>query len=257
MSEGNRLSDMDFDEISLVTRPANQLSKVVLYKGDIEMPDSEEVLEDPNHSVTKADSEEYVEEEEEEEEEEVEKTEREAMLEYIDTLEVANDELLAKLEGGPAISKRDELLKSADPAIVQLIKSAEDRASAAEAIAKSERDHRVEREFIAKAAEFENLSVTAEDLGPVLKAAAERLEEDDYTLLNKVLTSANEVIASGETFNEIGRSASFDSEEGMGRIEQVAKTYQATDPSLTREAAISKAVSEDPTLYDSYLKETN
>ena len=32
----NRLTDMEFDEISLVNRPANQLSKVVLFKSDAE-----------------------------------------------------------------------------------------------------------------------------------------------------------------------------------------------------------------------------
>lgn len=32
--KGNRLTDMEFDEVSLVTRPANQLSKVVLFKSD-------------------------------------------------------------------------------------------------------------------------------------------------------------------------------------------------------------------------------
>ncbi|NBO56324.1 MAG: hypothetical protein EBU84_17415, partial [Actinobacteria bacterium] len=37
---GNRLTDMEFDEVSLVTRPANQLSKVVLFKSD------ETILED-------------------------------------------------------------------------------------------------------------------------------------------------------------------------------------------------------------------
>ena len=46
----NRLSDMEFDEVSLVTRPANQLSKVLLFKSDTnaeeEMPEVvEEVIE--------------------------------------------------------------------------------------------------------------------------------------------------------------------------------------------------------------------
>lgn len=36
LTEGNRLSDMAFDEVSLVTRGANQDAKVVLFKGDLE-----------------------------------------------------------------------------------------------------------------------------------------------------------------------------------------------------------------------------
>jgi len=40
--KGNRLTDMEFDEVSLVTRPANQMSKVVLFKSD-ESPTEEQV----------------------------------------------------------------------------------------------------------------------------------------------------------------------------------------------------------------------
>lgn len=180
-----------------------------------------------------------------------------AMLDYIDTLETTNNELLAKVD---ELAQRDaqteeSILKSADPAVVELVKAAEDRAVAAEAIAKAERDHRLEREFVAKAAGYDRLSVSAEDFGPVLKAAAESMDEEHYATLTQVLDAANEVIKQGAAFNEIGALPSFDADSGMGRIEQAAKQYQAEDATLTREAAIAKAVSEDPTLYDAYLKE--
>jgi hypothetical protein len=42
--KGNKLTDMEFDEVSLVTRPANQLSKVVLFKSD--SSNSEEIVPD-------------------------------------------------------------------------------------------------------------------------------------------------------------------------------------------------------------------
>ena len=54
MPHGNRLTDMEFDEISLVTRPANQLSKVVLYKsGDMDMPEAEDEVFDLDDAVDK------------------------------------------------------------------------------------------------------------------------------------------------------------------------------------------------------------
>lgn len=248
---------MEFDEISLVTRPANQLSKVVLFKGDNQMPESEntEVVEDLEDALEKGSDGEAAEEEEEEEEDEVEKQDLTAMLDYIDTLESANDELMAKLDGAEAGSS-EELLKSADPAIVEIVKAAEDRAFAAEAIAKAEQDRRVEQEFIVKAAELGNLPISAESFGPVLKAAAENMTEEQFNALSKVLNAANEVIATGETFNEIGRSQSFDTDSGMGRIESAAKLLQKEDESMTREMAIAKAVTDDPSLYDSYLKES-
>jgi hypothetical protein len=260
MSEGNRLSDMDFDEISLVTRPANQLSKVVLYKGDT-MPEQEEVLEDLEHSVTKGGGMKKPhsmkmedDDDEEDDEDEMIKSEREEMLSYIDTLESANDDLMSKLD---EVSPQEELLKSADPELVAIVKAAEDRAATAEAIAKAERDYRVEREFISKAEGYSNLPVNAQEFGLVLKSAAENLDEKDFEYLAKTFAAADEMIETGATFNEIGQSTSFDAESGMGRIEQMAKNMQAEDPTLSREAAISKAVMEDPTLYDSYLKESN
>ena len=61
--KGNRLTDMEFDEVSLVTRPANQLSKVVLFKSDVSNSEEivaeektvevEEVLEQAEESVEK------------------------------------------------------------------------------------------------------------------------------------------------------------------------------------------------------------
>ena len=54
MPHGNRLTDMEFDEISLVTRPANQLSKVVLYKsGDMDMPEAEDEVFDLDDTLDK------------------------------------------------------------------------------------------------------------------------------------------------------------------------------------------------------------
>ncbi len=45
MTAGNRLTDMEFDEVSLVNRPANQLSKVVLFKSDEEPEDMTDDME--------------------------------------------------------------------------------------------------------------------------------------------------------------------------------------------------------------------
>lgn len=266
---------MEFDEISLVTRPANQLSKVVLYKGDMNMPDTDAEFDtedgiDPD--LTKGGKYKKRDDDDPESEENRIVDEDEALdrlkalkkddaelaslLDYVETLEAANDYLMSKLEEEyEEGSDFDELMKTADPALVEIIKATEERAAMAEEIAKAERDYRVEREFIAKAADYSSLPIHPEEFGPVLKAAAEALTEEQFTALSQVLAASNEAIATGGVFDEIGRSAAFDADSSMGRIEQAAKHLQATDGELSREAAIAKAVTADPTLYDAYLKE--
>jgi hypothetical protein len=283
MPTGNRLTDMEFDEISLVTRPANQLSKVVLYKSgeesmddtEAEFGDTEDLEKDtaPDPSVVDKGHGAYDDDDEEDDEELLEnlktspkkgakmskdaQAEMDSMIEYIEALETANSELMAKMdEAQEEESTEDSILKSADPAVVELIKAAEDRATVAEEIAKAERDHRLEREYIEKASEYASLPVDPTEFGPVLKAAADALDDEVFDHLIKVLTAANEAIRQGSTFDEIGKATTFDADSGIGKVEQIAKALQANEKGLSYEAAVAKAVMDDPTLYDNYLKES-
>ena len=274
MPHGNRLTDMEFDEISLVTRPANQLSKVVLYKsGDMDMPQAEDEVFDLNDTLDKGGYKKRHDDDESETDRIVDEDEAilrlkeskkmkkdaevDSMLEYIEALESANESLMAKLDetGEGSYGDYADILKGADPAVVELFKAAEERAAVAEEIAKAERENRLQREFIEKAATYDNLPVESGTFGIVLKDAAENMDADTYDALTTVLSAANEAIAQGGLMNEIGVTKSFDAESGMGRIEQVASVLQAENADLTREAAIAKAVTDDPSLYDIYNEE--
>ena len=274
MPHGNRLTDMEFDEISLVTRPANQLSKVVLYKsGDMDMPEAEDEVFDLDDTLDKggykkddddeSETDRIVDEDEailrlKESKKKVKKDEEvESMLNYIEALESANETLMAKLDeaGEESFEEYDHILKGADPEIVELFKAAEERAAVAEEIAKAERENRLQREFIEKAATYDSLPVETATFGSVLKDASENMDADTYDALTTVLAAANEAISQGGLMNEIGVSGTFDAESGMGRIEQVASVLRSENPDLTREAAIAKAVTDDPSLYDIYNEE--
>ena len=299
---GNRLSDMEFDEVSLVNRPANQLSKVVLFKSDEEpkmpghygkkrkMMDEEEEVSKPGHygkmkmmdedeeKVSKPDHKMKMKDEvskpghkmKDDEDEETMK-ERMARLramqksdeaidlpgevyDYIEALESANAEMVDELSKmAEFVEGEDELLKSADPAIVEIVKAAEERAEAAEQIAKAERDFRLEREFIAKAAEFDRLPVDAAEFGPVLKAAAEVLTEEQFDAITSVLAAANESVAQGNLFTEVGKATSFANDSSMSQIEKAAaRLREGSD--MTRAESIAKAVEADPSLYTEYLR---
>lgn len=297
----NRLSDMEFDEVSLVTRPANQLSKVLLFKSDTDseeaMPEvAEEEVVESNEEVVEETTDETTEVEkgkmkkmpkmeiEVSEEDDMEEDGEEEMpmkkkgkmkkdetaevevpaevIEYIEALESANEELMASIEKMEAEKQaeqaqvEEEILKSADPRLVEIVKAAEERAAAAEAIAKAERDFRLEREFVAKAAELEALPVKADEFGMLLKSVADVLTEEQYDAIWNVLTAANASIAKSAMFGEVGKSsATSDGDGPMNIIEKAAARLMNDEPNLTKEQAIAKAVAADATLYTQYIRE--
>ena len=309
--KGNRLTDMEFDEVSLVTRPANQMSKVVLFKSDEAISEEEQVNpEDQVEEVEAVVAEEAVveaevadesvekgygmkkkkempafikekmmanEEDEEEEDEEMpmkkgknkmkkgddnDTVEIPAVVyDYIEALESANAELVeevSKLAGSiqkSADAIQEEIFKSADPRMVELVKGLEDRVASAEAIAKAERDHRLEQEFIAKASTLTNLSVKAEEFGAILKGVADRLTDEQYDAIWQVISSANANLSKSGLFAEFGKSSTTDNDGPMSIIEKAAATLRQSNPTMTREQSIAKAVSADTNLYNQYLRD--
>lgn len=293
--KGNRLTDMEFDEVSLVTRPANQLSKVVLFKSDVsnseeivaeektveETVEVEPVLEQAEESVEKGygkmkgmkkkgmpamEDEEEMEEDEEEmpmkkkgkmkkDDDSVEIPSE--VYDYIETLEAANAELVDAIEkmSKEQQDEKDEILKSADPRLVEIVKGLEERASAAETIAKAERDHRLVQEYIAKAGTLNNLPIKAEEFGNVLKNVAEALTEEQFSAIWQVLNAANSNLSKTGLFNELGKSSTPDNDGPLANIEKVATALRQANPLLTREQSIAKAVETDANLYKQYIKE--
>ena len=290
---GNRLTDMEFDEISLVNRPANQLSKVVLFKSDAEaasMTDESVVEEETTiddemtddsidkmgngHSKgkqkrrRKKGAPEII-IDDEEGDVNVTKTgtndiEKDSVdlpsevYEYISALEAANSELTEQVskneEAAQQEAEQEDILKAADPEIVAIVKAAEERAEAAEVIAKAERDFRLEREFISKAQSLDNLSVDADAFGKVLKNAAEALSQEDFDALMSTLEGANSSVEAGAVFAEVGKASSFDNDGPTSALNKAAASLRESDSDLTPEQAIAKAVTEHPSLYEEYLK---
>ena len=269
----NRLTDMEFDEISLVSRPANQLSKVVLYKSDNQETDVSDITKGYGkgskgmHKMPDEDMEEEV--MEDDEEEMMPKGKRVAkgddtdvvdlpseVFEYISALEEANADLQNRVSKAEAMHQEEDtdIMKSADPEIVALVKSFEERATAAEAIAKSERNHRLDREFISKASVLTHLSVDASAFGKVLKSAAELLSSEQYATIWNALEAANTALAESQVFSEVGKSGDFDNESSFSSIDKAANKLLASNPAMTREQAISKSVQENPSLYTEYLR---
>ncbi|MGB9886746.1 MAG: hypothetical protein ACPLRW_07110 [Moorellales bacterium] len=130
------------------------------------------------------------------------------------------------------------------------------KAQELEQVLKAEREERLRKEYVQKAAtEFANLPIKPEEFGLVLKGLAEKAPEE-YAKLEGVLKAANEAIEKGALFAEIGRSGGLVGGSAMAKIEEVAKSLVQKDASMTKEQAIAKALELHPELYTEYLQET-
>lgn len=155
-------------------------------------------------------------------------------------------ELAKSLDAEDDAEQREVLSKAMDA-----VSKASQRADAAEQIAKSERNLRLEREFISKAAEF-NLPVSPAELGPVLKRASESLPLEDVAVIVKCLRSASAQMDASNTnlFGEVGKAYNTNGSI-FDEIEQAANEFSKS--STSREDAFSKALNDNPHLYDEYL----
>lgn len=127
------------------------------------------------------------------------------------------------------------------------------RAEAAEEIAKSERDLRITREFIAKAEkDFPHVGGDANKFGPVLKSMSEKLSKDDYEFLVERLRANDVQLSKSAIFAEMGRGG--EPQAGSPQSELVAKRdeIRKADPSLSKSKAMEIAVRDNPDLAGQY-----
>lgn len=148
-----------------------------------------------------------------------------------------------------AKSVADEDSREAISKAMEAIEKADQRAAAAEEIAKAERDHRLNQEYIAKARSYTGLPMDAKEFGPVLKRMHESdMSEEDIDVLEKALAAGSNTLS--KMFNEIGN---FSAPVMNGDIESIAKSIRETDSGLTKEQAVAKALEENPDLYSDYI----
>ena len=177
--------------------------------------------------------------------------------EVIDALKAAEVDAAVVTEVESAIAKaaEDAKLAKADPETRAAIKKAEERAEAAEKIAKEERDARLDKEYIAKAEKLDHLTIKAEDFGPVLKSAAEKLTKEEYEALESVLKASNEQIEKGALFAEAGAAGSVAAADAFGELQQKAQEIKKAEPKLSDAEALDKAMKDNPDLEAAYLAE--
>jgi hypothetical protein len=251
------VTDIEIDEISLVDKAANQHAMVTIAKRapeEDQMPDlydesgavvDQEALE---HGDIVFDDDgnayEFVEEEEDEqiEDREPEPVGKSAFFDTQPSNGGFAASVMEELSKAYSDEDRDRVLSKAFAQVEEL----EKRQAQFVEIAKAERDLRLTREYVSKAAEY-NLPIAPEELGPVLYRMAESMSYDDCAVIAKCLETAGAIL-----YEEVGFTGGGDNADIMDQVSAIAservevgKAFGSTD--------IVGVLDENPQAYDEYL----
>lgn len=275
-----RLSDMDFDEVSTVDKPANQYSRIVLAKrhqedgmppefdpeeGEYEQPDTifdadgnqiDPADLEPGDQVLDADG--NVWEWPADDDAEAFEPELVGKSAFLDGAGSTPSYTNSVLEGLSAeLSKalddeeRTAVVSKAVQGLVEENAILAKRVGDYEQIAKRERAIRLEREYFAKADSY-GVPIDSTVLGPVLMRMAEALPYADCAVIDKALT------ISGEIYNELGRGGESDVNDPFTQIEEFAagsigKRDGMAD--ISKEQATVAFFESNPDAYNEYRRE--
>jgi len=248
----NKLTNMEIDEISLVDKGANQHAMITIAKRAPEeetMPElynedgnllDENSLED-GQIVYDGDGNAYEFTLEAEEEREPETVGKSAFFETSTQTDTGSftKQVLEELSKAYTDTDRDAVIAKA----LGRVEEIEKRYQQAEEIAKSERDLRLTREYISKAADY-NVPVDPQELGPVLYRMAETMSYEDCAVIAKCLDGAGAMI-----FEERGYIGGGDNTDIMSRVEaEAVEIGKSAAPEN-----VVKVFDQSPESYDEYL----
>jgi hypothetical protein len=258
------LTDMEIDEISTVDKAANQYSRFVIAK---RAPEEDEMPKLYNQEGQPLDEEnldfgdivyddegnayEYVEEESEVQEDEpvpeLANVGKSAFFEQQTTNGPAtgsfSKSVMEELSKAFSDSDRDAVIAKALGRVEEIEQRYEEVAKAAQA----ERDLRLTREYISKAAEY-NLPVAPAELGPVLYRMAETMSYDDCAVIAKCLETAGSML-----FEETGYQGGGDNADIYSQVEAHAYDTFGKAEDYSPVTAINKVFDTNPDAYDEYL----
>lgn len=251
---------MEIDEISLVDKGANQHAMITIAKRapeEEEMPklynESGELLpEDHEFSEGEVVFDEsgqgyewVVEDDQPADDRELETVGKSAFFE--DHAPATNDftkQVMEELSKAFSDDDRDKVIAKALGRVDEIQKALDRQAE----IAKSERDLRLTREYISKAAEYD-VPVDPKDLGPVLYRMAEQMSYEDCSVIAKCLETANQGI-----FEETGYRGGGANNDVMEMVEAYASeeiAKAADKPGMPQ--MVARVFDENPAAYDEFL----
>ena len=168
----------------------------------------------------------------------------------------------AKDEDEEEMDEEDEedmekaLLKSVPEPVRQMLQKAQFDSDFAREELRKERESKRDREYVAKARQWDNLTLDPEEVGPALRrlADAEPVLSD---AIEKALDAVNAQAESASIFEELGRGTSSQSDsDAFSKVQSLAKSAYERGDFATIEQAISATVATNPDLYTAYRAET-
>jgi hypothetical protein len=255
-----QILSMDLDEVSLVGSGDNVEAKVVISKAAHDEKNTDGT-ENPTTLFTTGNSEEY------DMPEDISSDDLpQEVADYLEGLEelvadAIDSGFLGDVDGEsddedayePVLVEKaepelEDILKS-HPEIALIVKAAEERAEVAEAIAKHERDVRIEREMVEKAASLTFVSDNRDELANLLRSLYE-VAPEEAEVVEKMFRTANSQLRESAIFKEMGSGLPGLSDPVRSEAEAIRKE----DPSLTAEQAEALAFERNPHLYADELK---
>jgi hypothetical protein len=241
----NKLTDMEYDEISLVDRPAAQDARVLIAKRDESEEDYVSDIYDSEGNALDVD--------ELTEGDVVFNEDGDAFVVTLEEDEVAeaavgksfSEELSESISKAVSDRDRDAVISKAQAEI----KAMSEKVAAAEEIAKAERDLRLTKEYQEVAKSY-NLPVTPEELAPALMAIAEHLPFEVGEVIHKALSAA------GNIFDEVGAAGGASNNDVLSAVDAYIEGNIAKSD-ISKAEAVEAIFDANPAAYDEYLRTRN
>jgi hypothetical protein len=256
---------MEIDEISTVDKTANQYSRFVIAK---RAPEEDEMPKLYNQEGQPLDEDqlefgdivyddqgaayEYVEDDGSDDDD---KTKDEPVPELAGVGKSAFFDQQAPKAGSFSQAVMEELSKAfsdgdRDKVIAKALGRVEELEGQFEKVAKAaqaERDLRLTREYVSKAAEY-NLPIPPDELGPVLYRMAETMSYDDCSVIAKALETAGNIL-----YEEVGYQGGGDNADIYSQVSAHAHEAFGKAEGFNEVTAINKVFDQNPDAYDEYL----
>ena len=249
----SKLFDLEIDEVSVVDRGANQHSLIAFSKSLTEADAPEESMSetiavfsetgDPvdvdslkaGDVVYDAEGNAY--------EYEIDEVEVE-VEEPAEVGKSLSESILEEFSKAVTDRDREQVIAKA----MKQVEQAQEEARVAKEWAQKEHDARVTEAFISKAAEY-NLPVAPEVFGPILKALAETLSEEQLDVLDNIFNSVGDAL-----YNEVGYVGGGSNSSVLDQVDALAAEYVGKSGS-SREQALTAMFEANPSAYDAYIAE--
>ena len=141
-------------------------------------------------------------------------------------------------ERNVVVAKALDRMRASEREVVRLSKALE-----------AEQDQRITEAFISKAAEY-NLPVAPEVLGPILKAVAEVLTDDQLDVLDQLFESVGDTL-----YQEVGYVGDTDNDSVVNRVNAAARELVGKSDGVSDAQAFVALLEANPAAYDAYLAE--